>query len=181
MDLLKVLVLNQTFEPLHFCDAKRAVVLILSGKAENIEYDGRMVRSPSISIRLPIVIRLIRFIKRPYKKEIPFSKKNVFKRDQYRCQYCGKNHANLTIDHIIPKSKGGRTSWENVVVACQKCNLIKGNRPLDVTNLRLLKRPRRPSPYQVYYGFPLPFSTRCQQVWDRYLLCNKKSQSTATH
>jgi 5-methylcytosine-specific restriction endonuclease McrA len=173
MNFFKVLVLNQTFEPLHFCNAKRAIVLVLSGKAENVEFDSKIVRSPSFSMRLPVVIRLMKYIKKPYQKALPFSKKNVLKRDQFRCQYCGKNHSYLTIDHIVPKSRGGRTTWENVVVACQSCNLIKGDRSLSETDLQLLKEPERPTTYLAYRFFQIPPSNMYRKVWERYLSQNK--------
>jgi len=173
MNFIKVLVLNRTYEPLHFCNAKRAVILVLTGKAENVEFDSLMIRSPSFSMRLPIVIRLRKYIKRPYERSLPFSKRNVFKRDHFTCQYCGENTKHLTIDHIIPKSRGGKTTWENVVVACQRCNLIKGDRALNETNLRLLKEPDRPTTYLAYRYFHTPPSSAYQEVWDRYLAWHK--------
>ncbi len=144
MDSVKVLVLNYTYEPLHFCNVKRAVIMILQGKAETVEESGRVIRSPSLLLPLPAVIRLVTYIKRSYGKGVAFSKKNVFRRDNFTCQYCGSRGVDLTIDHIIPRSKGGKTCWENVVVACKKCNLRKGNRSLEETDLQLLRRPKRP-------------------------------------
>jgi 5-methylcytosine-specific restriction endonuclease McrA len=118
--------------------------MLLQGKAETIEESGKVIRSPSLLLPLPTVIRLMNYIKRSYGKGVAFSKKNVFLRDNFTCQYCGSHGVDLTIDHIIPRSKGGMTCWENVVVACKHCNLRKGNRSLDETDLHLLRRPKRP-------------------------------------
>jgi 5-methylcytosine-specific restriction endonuclease McrA len=141
----KVLVLNSSFEPLQFCNARRAIVMVIKGRAEKVEVDGYLVRSPSITMRLPTVIRLLSYVRRPYRPGVAFSKKNVFKRDQYTCQYCGASGGNLTLDHVVPRSRGGATVWENVVVACQKCNTLKGDRSLQETSLSLLRSPVRPS------------------------------------
>ena len=167
MNSLRVLVLNQTYEPLHFCNAKRAIVMLLKGRAEKIESDGMAVRSPTITIRIPTVIRLRRYIKRSYHVRIAFSKKNVFKRDNFTCQYCGSMGENLTIDHIIPKSRGGESCWENVVVACQRCNIKKGDRTLRDAQIRLLRRPVRPSflfKKNVYNSVPKSFVKN----WSKY-------------
>jgi 5-methylcytosine-specific restriction endonuclease McrA len=118
MDTDKVLVLNNSFEPLHVCTARRAVILLFTGRAERVEDSLRIIRSPSIVWVLPAVIRLHRYVKRPVSPAISFNKKNILKRDAYTCQYCGRNGGErMTIDHIIPKSLGGRTVWENVVSA----------------------------------------------------------------
>jgi 5-methylcytosine-specific restriction endonuclease McrA len=130
MDSAKVLILNQTFEPLQVCSARRAVVLLFTGKAERVEDTPRVIRSPSTALLLPSVIRLHRFVRKPEQPSIAFNKKNILKRDAHTCQYCGRNGGErMTIDHVIPKSLGGRTVWENVVSACRACNLKKGNKP----------------------------------------------------
>jgi 5-methylcytosine-specific restriction endonuclease McrA len=145
MDSRKVLILNQTSEPLQVCAARRAVLLLFSGKAERVEDTSHLIRSPSTAIALPSVIRLQRFVRLPAHPTISFNKKNIFKRDGYTCQYCGRNSGErMTIDHIIPKSLGGRTIWENVVSACRACNLKKGNKPLTEAGMRLLRKPTRP-------------------------------------
>ena len=99
------------------------------------------------------MIRLLRYIRRSYRKSLAFSKKNVFRRDNYTCQYCGWIGSGLTIDHIIPRSLGGKTSWDNVVVACQACNVRKGNRRLDETDMHLLRKVK-PPPFVVFLNFP---------------------------
>jgi 5-methylcytosine-specific restriction endonuclease McrA len=172
IDGIKVLVLNQTYEPLHFCNAKRAIVMVLQGKAENVEMSDRVIRSPSRTLPLPAVIRLLQYIKRSYRKGIAFSKKNVFKRDNYTCQYCGKMGPDLTIDHIIPRSLGGTTFWENVVVACQACNVRKGNRRLDETGMRLIRKVK-PPPLVVFLSFPPPSTQAFLKPWRNYLPDNR--------
>ncbi len=131
MDEIAVLVLNATYEPLHFTNARRAVTLLLSGKAEAVEASPRVIRSPSRAFALPAVIRLAVFIRKPFLERVAFNKKNILRRDGYTCQYCNRRGERLTVDHIVPRSRGGETSWTNVVAACLRCNLQKGNRLLD--------------------------------------------------
>ena len=128
MDDLAVLVLNYTYEPLHFTNAKRAITLLLSGKAESVESSPRVVRSPSRAYPLPAVIRLAVYIRKPFLERVAFNKKNILRRDGYTCQYCARRGEKLTVDHIVPRSRGGQTTWTNVVAACLRCNLFKGNR-----------------------------------------------------
>lgn len=168
MEHLRVLVLNSTYEPLQFCNAHRAIVMVIKGKAEQIECDGKVFRSPTVTFRLPTVIRLMNFINIPYRGIVSFSKKNVFRRDNHTCQYCGRNEVELTIDHVIPKSRGGNTSWENVVVACLECNLKKGNRTPREVGIRLLKRPYTPHfliHNSVYQSAPKSFI----KSWSKYI------------
>ncbi|MBI3327996.1 MAG: HNH endonuclease [Nitrospinae bacterium] len=108
IDGIKVLVLNKTYEPLHFCNVKRAIIMVLQGKAESVEMSDRVIRSPSRILPLPTVIRLIQYIKRSYSKGISFSKKNVFKRDNYTCQYCGKLGAGPYHRSYHPSLVGGQ-------------------------------------------------------------------------
>lgn len=168
MDHLRVLVLNSTYEPLQFCNAHRAIVMVLKGKAEQVECDGKVFRSPTLTFRLPTVIRLMNYINIPYRGIVSFSKKNVFRRDNHTCQYCGKTGGYLTIDHIIPKSRGGDTSWENVVVACQECNIKKGNRTPHEVGIRLLRKPYKPHFLiynSVYHSAPKSFV----ESWSKYI------------
>jgi 5-methylcytosine-specific restriction endonuclease McrA len=168
MDSRKVLILNQTFEPLQICTARRAVVLLFAGKAERIEDNPQLIRSPSVAIHLPSVIRLHHFIKPPAAPMLSFNKKNILKRDAYTCQYCGRNGGErMTIDHIIPRSLGGRTVWENVVSACRACNLKKGNKTLGDTGMRLLRKPTRPRSAS-YLGI-LAYASHHYERWRKYL------------
>lgn len=136
----KVLVLNASYEPLNVCNWKRAVVLIFKGKAEQIEHNGKIVYP---TFHVPTVIRLRKYIKIPH-KEIPLTRKNLMYRDHYSCQYCGIKSIALTIDHVIPRSKSGTDSWDNVVACCQDCNVRKGNRTPHEAGVRLIKHPKAP-------------------------------------
>ncbi|OGI17344.1 MAG: HNH endonuclease [Candidatus Melainabacteria bacterium RIFOXYA12_FULL_32_12] len=139
----KVLLLNASYEPLNLCSWRRALVLLLKGKAEKVEAYESLI---SENIYVPSVIRLRYYVVVPY-KELPFNRKNIMHRDNYTCQYCGKVSSSLTIDHIIPKSKGGKSTWENVVAACARCNSLKADKTLEESGLRLRKNPGRPKNY----------------------------------
>lgn len=145
LNSLKILILNYSYEPLQFCSAKRGLVMVLSGRAEQIECDGYVVRSPSMSLQVPTVIRVLNLVKRKARKGVSFSKKNILRRDNFTCQYCGDQEYPLTVDHVIPKSRGGKTSWTNVVVACKPCNMKKGSRTAREANMPLSKAPERPN------------------------------------
>jgi 5-methylcytosine-specific restriction endonuclease McrA len=140
-----VLVLNQNYEPLSVCSARRAIVLLFLGKAEMIEtYDGARIKSISKSFPLPSVVRLDRFIRAP-RKRILLTRKNVLIRDGYVCGYCGSSKGPMTVDHIIPKNMGGSDSWENLVCACERCNNKKGDRTPAQAGMSLLRKPARPN------------------------------------
>ena len=149
-----VLVLNQNFEPLNVCSTKRALVLTLTGKAEVLEISESEVRSPSTIVECPSVIRLQYLVRRP-RRRVPLTRREIFVRDGYTCQYCGKRTHDLTLDHIMPRSKGGRHTWDNLVSACYECNHKKGQRTPDQAKMRLRSVPRepRPNPYAVLHRF----------------------------
>ncbi len=136
------LVLNATFEPLSIVSARRAVWLVLSEKAEIIEDDGSEVHSVSISIPGPLVIRLRYLVKVPYHRRTALSRRAVFARDDHRCQYCGGTAD--SIDHVMPRSRGGMHVWENVTAACRGCNLRKRDRTPEEAGMRLSTRPHAP-------------------------------------
>ena len=140
----KVLLLNQSYQPLMTLGAKRAIILSFTEKVEVLERYADQVRSINLSIFIPSVIRLKDYVKFN-KKRIPLSRKNILKRDNYICQYCDSKSNFMTIDHIIPKDKGGRDLWENLVAACVPCNTKKGNQLLKEINMKLLKQPKVPS------------------------------------
>jgi 5-methylcytosine-specific restriction endonuclease McrA len=139
-----VLVLNQNYEPIAICNAKKAVILVYLGKAEIVETLDTEIRAVSFSMPFPSVVRLQIYIYKPYMPVI-LSRKNILRRDRHRCQYCGKNAQPLTVDHIIPKQFGGKHSWENLVCACIRCNNRKGNKTPDQVGMALLKKPQKPS------------------------------------
>ena len=144
--MTKVLVLNASYEPLNICTWRRAVVLLMKGKAEQIEHNGREIYT---NTPVPTVIRLRSYVKIPY-KEISLSRRNILHRDNYTCQYCGDKRHDLTIDHIIPRSRGGLDSWDNVVAACLRCNVKKGDRTPKESGMPLSSTPRRPMSHVVF-------------------------------
>ncbi len=139
-----VLVLNQNYEPIAICNAKKAVILVYLGKAEIVESIETEIRAISFSMPFPSVVRLQIYIYKPFMSVI-LSRKNILRRDHHRCQYCGKVALPLTVDHIIPKHFGGKHSWENLVCACIRCNNRKGNKTPDQAGMQLLKNPQKPS------------------------------------
>ena len=140
---LPVLVLNENYEPLNVCRARRAIVLLWRGKAEVLENDSVVIHSPSCSLTLPSVIRLSHLIKRPYHQR-KLTRQEVFLRDNFTCQYCGKKTRELTLDHVIPRHLGGGHTWDNLVSACKACNYRKAGRHPKDAALKLLRRPSPP-------------------------------------
>ena len=141
-----MLVLNATYEPINVCTVRRAVVLLLKDKAEVIEHGSWDLHSATQTLQRPVVIRLVSYVRIPrdtHRRKI--TRRAVFARDEWTCQYCG-SRSNLTVDHVIPKSKGGGSSWDNIVASCAPCNRRKGDaRPRQV-GMRLQRQPRTPSP-----------------------------------
>ena len=140
----RVLLLNATFEPLAVVTAKRAVVLMLSGKAECVQaaLDGGAFRSESLNIAAPSVMRLSRYVRVPYRASAPMTRAGVLRRDGRTCVYCGKRAD--TIDHVVPRSRGGTHSWENCVAACRPCNSRKADRLLTELGWTLRVQPAAP-------------------------------------
>ena len=169
MDEVAVLVLNGSFEPLHFTNARRAITLLLSGKAESVEPSPRVVRSPSRSFPLPSVIRLAIYIRKPFVERVAFNKKNILRRDHYVCQYCARRGDRLTVDHVTPRSRGGGTTWTNVVAACLRCNLHKGNRTLDEAGMALVRQPTHPQFLFSIHLLRHPHAPFFIEAWRKYL------------
>ena len=138
-----VLVLNANFEPINVCNMRRAVGLILDEKASLIANGRGWVHTVKKNFPKPSVIRLRTMIRRP-RLHVRFSRREIFRRDNYTCQYCGKKTIDLTVDHVVPRHMGGPKTWSNVVAACFACNHQKGGRTLNETNMRLLHIPNEP-------------------------------------
>ncbi len=136
------LVLNASYEPLCVVPVRRAVILVLKQKAEVVHESDNAMRSERTVFVAPSVIRLIHFVKVPFRTKVPLNRRAIFARDGHRCQYCHANAEN--IDHVIPRSKGGTHTWDNVVAACRPCNAKKGDSLLENTNMVLRKRPVAP-------------------------------------
>ncbi|MGN6869411.1 MAG: HNH endonuclease [Solirubrobacteraceae bacterium] len=140
-----MLVLNATYEPINVCTVRRAVVLLLKEKAEILERADWELHSATRSMSRPVVIRLVAYVRIPrdtHRRKI--TRRAVFARDNWTCQYCGAR-SNLTVDHVIPRSKGGGSSWDNIVASCAPCNRRKGNALPRQVGMRLLKQPRTPN------------------------------------
>ncbi|MFQ5847349.1 MAG: HNH endonuclease [Candidatus Methylomirabilales bacterium] len=168
MEPHNVLVLNRSFEPLQVCDVRRAIVLLFTGRAERVEDTADRICSPSVALLIPSVIRLQRYIRRPPTHVLSFNKKNILKRDCYTCQYCGRNGGErMTIDHVVPRSLGGKTMWDNVVSACRTCNTRKGSRTPQQAGMRLPRKPAKP--ISALYLTILAQSARHLHVWQKYL------------
>lgn len=144
-----VLILNVNFEPLHVSNTKRALALVLSGKAETILNGRGVIRSSSAAYEVPSVIKLGYLVRRP-RPRVALSKREVLRRDNYTCQYCGRRMRFLTIDHVIPRRQKGLHSWGNLVAACPQCNRRKGGKRPEEANMQLVRQPFEPKPTAKY-------------------------------
>ena len=165
-----VLVLNATYEPINVTAVRRALVLVLKGVAITEEEDGKILHSFQKTFRVPSVIRLLGFRRIPYQTRA-LSRKNVLLRDRYTCQFCGRVMPahELTLDHVIPRSRGGHTDWDNLVACCHRCNNMKGDRMPDETGLRLLRPPR---PFTLHTSRQIMrMMGRSDERWRKYLFC----------
>jgi len=159
-----VLVLNRDYSALSICSVQRAIVLVHLQKAELVEaLPDRYVRSRSMRQPWPSIVRINVYVRMPY-RQILLSRKNILRRDQHSCQYCGVRDR-LTIDHVMPRSRGGRDAWENLVAACVPCNNRKGNRTPDEAGMKLHRVPFRPS----YVMFIRDFVGHLDESWKPYL------------
>ena len=161
----KVLVLNASFEPLNITSWRRAVVLLLKGKAESIEHNGKFIYQ---EFTLPTVIRLRNYVAVPY-KEIPLIRRNLLHRDGHSCQYCAYTGEDLTLDHILPRSRGGVDSWDNMVTACVRCNIKKGNRTPKEAGMVLRNQPHKPHS-GLYFEVAKHLKSGIHQEWRKYVI-----------
>jgi 5-methylcytosine-specific restriction endonuclease McrA len=158
----RALVLNASHQPLAVVSARRAVVLVLKEKADVLVSNGQRFRAEHIEMDAPSVLRLRHFVRVPYRATAPLTRRAVFARDEWRCQYCGAAAENL--DHVIPKSRGGSHTWDNVVAACRRCNSKKENRSFQDAGLRLSRTPTAPAD-----GFRLSLG-RLEPEWESFLI-----------
>jgi len=162
----RVLVLNASYEPLQLVPVRRALVLLLQEKAEMVETAQGMLRGIARDFVVPLVIRLTRYIRVPRNLRLPCSRRGVLIRDRDTCQYCGVQPGRnlLTIDHVMPRSRGGETTWANVVAACRECNHRKGDRTPEEAHMLLHTVPRQPQ----YIAFALLIELERHDVWRKY-------------
>ncbi len=184
----KVLVLNRNYQAIQVTTVQRAICHLVKGSAKVITPDwtthtleewieasrfydngnGKMIRSPSLSFLAPDAIYLVTYDRLP-RLEVVFSRANLLVRDNYTCQYCGKsvrNPKDRTIDHVIPRSRGGKTVWENVVLCCRKCNLRKGDRTPEEAGMKLLKKPKAPKWESIFME---DFPEEKKEIWRQFL------------
>ena len=160
-----VLVLNQGYEPVNLCRTRRAIVLVLHGKADILENSRGEIHSVSQVFQIPSVIRLVYMVNRPHHRR-KLTKLEVFNRDHYICQYCGWQMEELTLDHVIPRRRGGEYTWENVVSACIPCNRRKGGHTPSEAGMKLLRSPRIPHNNSFYIPHNLLTN---HSEWQKYL------------
>lgn len=167
----EVLVLNSDYEPLNVCNMRRAIVLLYLGKADILHIQDAeppvVVSLDGEALPAPSVLRLRYHVKRPL-PELKLSRRSIFARDNYTCQYCGVQSRDLTIDHIMPKRHGGGLQWENLVACCRKCNTRKGDKLLQQSGMKLSRPPRRPR-YVPYISLTKYINGSKNDVWRDYL------------
>lgn len=157
--------LNAGYEPLNVCSVRRAHVLVWKGKAEVVEHANEPLRSAAAAFVRPLVIRLLQYVRVPRAVKRRISRRVLFARDGWRCAYCGHTAGRLTLDHVVPRSRGGDSTWENVVTACAPCNLRKGDRLPQEARMTLRRTPRAPAPV-LFIRLALH---RVPELWAPYL------------
>ena len=168
----EVLILNSDYEPLNVCNLRRAVILLYLGKADVLHQHGEsdtpaLVTEEGVVVAAPSVLRLRHHVKRPL-PELKLSRRSIFARDNYTCQYCGVQTRDLTIDHIVPKRAGGGMQWDNLVACCRRCNARKGDKMLSSSGMKLARPPRRPR-YVPYISLTKYLNGTKNEVWRDYL------------
>ncbi len=161
-----VLVLNANYEPLNVCNTRRAVGLIVTGKAAMVMNGRGYIHTVTLAIPRPSIIRLGQMIHRPH-QHVKLTRREVFRRDNFTCQYCGRHNTDLTLDHVLPRHLGGEHTWTNIVAACPACNHHKGARKLEDAHMHLLHPPHEPPSSAVYvFGHHLEEN----REWEQYII-----------
>lgn len=161
----KVLVLNQDFSALSVCSVPKAFLLVYLNKAEMItEVHTEAIRTVSRNYQMPSIIRLFHYVQMPYRGGVTLTRQNIFRRDVHQCQYCG-SAKDLTIDHVLPRSRGGKSTWDNLITACKPCNSRKGDLTPEEARMPLRQEPFKPS----FIMFLRDFSGKISEDWQLYL------------
>jgi 5-methylcytosine-specific restriction endonuclease McrA len=166
-----VLVLNQNYEPLNVTNLPRAFRLVFGEKAEVIEFNHQVIRTVTVEYKAPSVIRLQHHVRRP-RPRVKLSRREVFARDRHTCQYCGRQSHDLTLDHVVPRHRGGGHSWDNLVTACKGCNHRKGGKTLAEARLRLVRSPFEPRS-DLYSLFTPYLADERNEAWRSYLFLGR--------
>lgn len=167
MENARTLLLSNGYEPIQTISWQRAIVLLSLGKVEVVEeYDG-FVRSQSLVIKIPAVVRLLRVFKK-FRKPVKFSRINIYARDNYTCQYCSQKFkiSELTYDHVVPRAQGGKTTWNNIVSCCDDCNGKKANRTPEQAGMTLMSKPEQP---KWVPALTIPLGKGTPDEWRSYL------------
>ena len=162
----RVLVLNASYEPINVCTVRRATVLLLKRRAEILEEGGWRLHAESLTIPRPVVIRLVTYVRIPrdaHSRKI--TRRAIFARDRWTCQYCGRERGKLTVDHVVPRSKGGSSAWDNIVTCCAPCNRRKGDRLPRQAEMHLRNHPKPPGPTI----FVHVAASAIPPIWEQYL------------
>jgi 5-methylcytosine-specific restriction endonuclease McrA len=167
MALFNVLVLNSNYEPLNVCNTRRALSLLMLGKADVLVEREEPVVTAKGPLEAPSVVRMRYMVKRPM-PQLKLSRHAVLARDDYTCQYCGARGKDLTIDHVVPRWAGGPNTWDNLVACCRKCNLRKADKTPQQANMTLSRKPKRPS-YVPYLSLPLYLKAHREDEWRQFL------------
>lgn len=167
MPLQDVLVLNSNYEPLNVCNMRRAIALLLLGKADVVHHSEKPVLTVAGDLTAPSVLKMRYQVKRPM-PQLRLSRHSILARDNYACQYCGAKGRELTIDHVVPRWCGGVHSWDNLVACCRKCNLKKGDKTPSQAHMKLTSKPKRPH-FIPYLSLPVYLKARVQVDWRIYL------------
>lgn len=180
---MKALILDATWRPINFVKQNRAITMLLSGKVDLITtWDCEMIRSINVCLEAPAIIRLKNYVGGKFGRP-RFRRKILFTRDSWTCQYCGSKLGwkSITVDHVIPKSKGGKTTWENCVSACLKCNEKKGSKSLRDCNMDLLTNPREPKPQHFWNYFDHCENEKWHPGWTAFLRVNERETIEKLH
>jgi 5-methylcytosine-specific restriction endonuclease McrA len=167
MALHDVLVLNSNYEPLNVCNARRAVSLLLLGKADIIVQRDESIMTVRGNVDSPAVLRMKYLVRRPH-PQLRLSRHAILARDNHTCQYCGAKGKELTLDHVIPRWAGGPHTWDNLVCCCRKCNLKKADKTPQQANMKLARKPKRPS-YVPYLSLPIYLKAQSRDEWRDFL------------
>lgn len=163
----EVLLLNSNFEPLNVCHIRRALSLVMLGKAEVVHQRAEGITTPRGRLPAPSIVKMRYHVRRPM-PQLRLSRHSVLARDNYTCQYCGAKGRDLTIDHVTPRWIGGQHAWDNLVACCRRCNLKKGDKTPAQARMRLARAPRRPH-FVPYISLPAYLKARSRDDWQIYL------------
>ncbi len=163
----EVLVLNANYEPLNVCTLRRAMALVLLGKAEVLHHREAPLRTVRGDSKAPSILKMRYTVRRPM-PELRLSRHSILARDNYVCQYCGIKGKDLTIDHVVPRWAGGPHTWDNLVACCRRCNLKKGDKTPQQAHMKLARKPKRPH-FVPYLSLPIYLKARTKEDWSMYL------------